>query len=209
MTLGPAPICESPGVTCPGRAGSPARRARSKTAPAAHLASGFSATKAREITSGGRASERTSSSHPLPTLPYPGGRTARAFSYRGGGTIWCSRPPCTPGVDSPAVVQCPPALRLNATSICSSHAPSCKRFQLILKLGKRKDDRRGGKKREAADSKRRIKVQLPFGSKSREGTSRGGGGLGAASWELRIKTSAESPGRRGDGGGGAGRVTSP
>ena len=43
-----------------------------------------------------------------------------------------------------------------------------------------KEGRRGRKEREAADSKRRINVQLVLRAKSREGTSWGSGEEGAA-----------------------------
>lgn len=201
MTLAPAPICESPGVTWQGRAGSPEHNSEKNQ----HRCPPSFWFLCRQI-SGNQIGRADFRQHPLRTFPYPGGRAAREFSYGGGERIWCSGP-CEP-LDLTARLQSEvlPVLPLNTTLICSSHAPSCKRRLQFIFSSWEKEGRQGGKKREAADSKRRIKVQLPLGAKSREGTGRGEWGE-VAKRELPIKTSAESPG--GGGGGGAGRVTSP
>lgn len=85
-----------------------------------------------------------------------------------------SGPLCAPGVDSPAVVQTPAGAPFeHFLNLFLIRTLLQNRFSLFSSWGK--EGRRGEKKREAADSKRRIKVQHVLGAKSREGT-RGGGG---------------------------------
>lgn len=74
-----------------------------------------------------------------------------------------SGPLCAPGVDSPAVVQTPAGAPFeHYLNLFLIRTLLQNRFSLFLSWGK---EGRGGKKREAADSKRRIKVQHVFGAK--------------------------------------------
>lgn len=86
-----------------------------------------------------------------------------------------SGPLCAPGADSPAVVQTPAGAPFeHYLNLFLIRTLLQNRFSLFSSWGKER--RRRGKTREAADSKRRIKVQHVLGAKSREGTRGAGGG---------------------------------
>lgn len=138
VTLAPAPICESPGVTWPGRAGSPqhnSEKSHHRCPPSFWFL-------CLQI-SGNQIGRASLLQDPLPTFPYPGGRAAREFGYGGGEHMWCPGPCEPPDLTAGLSSKVLRALHFNTTLICSSHAPSCKRrLQFIFELGKGRTTRR-------------------------------------------------------------------
>lgn len=78
VTPAPAPICESPGVTWLGRAGSPAH-SRENSRRRLRCPPSFWFLRCR--ISGNQSGRAHFLRHPLRTFPYPGGRAARDFNY--------------------------------------------------------------------------------------------------------------------------------
>lgn len=78
VTPASAPICASPGVTWPGRAGSLAHQAETGLYRLRCPPSFWFLRRRISRNQSGRADFLQ---HPLPTFPYPGGRTARDFNY--------------------------------------------------------------------------------------------------------------------------------
>lgn len=140
------PNLRVPGHHVAGKGGDPgsqlgAEPSRAATGSAAHLTSGFSAAESREIKAGGQ----TSSNPRYP--PFLAlAATPREISIAEDERVFGVRAHCSPlELTVWLLSRLPPVLFLNTPSICSSHAPSCKRFQFIFELGKRKTT---GRKKE-------------------------------------------------------------
>ena len=157
-----------------GKGGEPSLEPRlASTASTAHLASGFSAAESREIKAGGRTSSNTRSP------PFLTQRLHRRFQllrrgreYLGVRTSFAALELTVRPLSRLLLVLLLNTLKLFLAStllLVSVYSPAGE-----------KEGRRGRKEREAADSKRRINVQLVLRAKSREGTRRGSGEEGAA-----------------------------